>query len=376
MQIRLGRALLTTGILVGAVLVFAGLSALRQPPEKKEVEKLPTLVEILELQPAQASFRIDSQGTVTPRTETVVSSEISGTITEISPKWIAGGVFEADEVLLRIDPINYNVAVDQARALVRQRQIEFDGAEKLKSQGYRAETEYASAAAALASAKAELVRAERNLERTFIRLPYAGMVRSKEADLGQYVGPGTRLGIVFATAEAEVRLPITDKDLGFLALPGAADVQRRGEADGPAVTLSAVRKGSVKTWSARIVRTEGVVDENSRVTYAVAAIEDPYRLQSGGEVLPVGTFVSAKIEGLSLERVFRLPRSALRGADEFLFVNDNDEIEIRKLPVLRSDADYAYVEEDIAEGDRLIVTAVESPVNGMAVRTQTVETGS
>ena len=71
-------------------------------------------------------------------------------------RWIAGGGFAADEVLLRIDPTNYTVAVDQAKALVRQRQIEFDGAEKLLSQGYRAEAEHASAAAALASAKAEL----------------------------------------------------------------------------------------------------------------------------------------------------------------------------------------------------------------------------
>lgn len=376
MRSRPGRALLIVGILLGAVVVFVGLSALRQPPAKKDVEKLAPLVEVIELTPMRASFRIDSQGTVRPRTETVLSSEVSGTIVELSPKWIAGGVFDADEVLLRIDPTNYSVAVDQARALVRQRQIEFDGAEKLRSQGYRAETEYASAAATLASAKAELVRAERNLERTFIRLPYAGMVRNKEADVGQYVGPGTRLGVVFATDQAEVRLPITDKDLGFLMLPAASDFHGDGKATGPSVMLSAVRKGVLTRWPARIVRTEGVVDETSRVTYAVASIDDPYRLRSDGDVLPVGTFVRGTIEGISMDAVFRLPRSALRGADGFLFASDGDVLEIRQLAILRSDEDFVYVQDDVEPGDRLIVTAIESPVDGMTVRTRVAETGS
>ena len=120
--------------------------------------------------------------------------------------------------MLRIDPTNYEVAVHRAEATLKQRQIEYDGAEKLRSQGYRAESEYASAAAALAAAEADLVNARRNLERTRISLPYAGMVRSKEADLGQYVNPGTRLGVTFATDYAEVRLPLTDSDLGFIDL--------------------------------------------------------------------------------------------------------------------------------------------------------------
>ena len=364
------RVLMILAILAGAVAVFVVLTGLREPPAKKEAEIQAPLVEVMELQPMQAAFRIESQGTVKPRTQITLSSEVSGAIVDISPKWIAGGVFAADEVLMRIDPTNYSVAVDQAKALVRQRQIEFDGAEKLLSQGYRAEAEHASAAAALASAKAELVRANRNLERTYIRPPYAGMVRSKESDLGQFVSPGTRLGVIFATDVAEVRLPLTDQDLRFLELPGAADIRKTGSGEGPEVTLSAVRRGETRTWSARIARTEGVIDENSRVTYAVARIEDPYQLNGDGEVLPMGTFVRAKIGGVTLDGVYRIPRSALRGADELLFASDDDRIEIRRITVLRSEGDVAYVSSNIEPGDRLVLTAVESPVNGMSVRTR------
>jgi RND family efflux transporter MFP subunit len=375
MQRKVKRGLLIAAILAVAILIFVAMTGLRQPPAKKEAEKLAPLVEVLELQPMQASFTIESQGTVRPRTETVLSSEVSGTIVEISPKWFAGGVFEVDEVLMRIDPTNYTVAVDQARALVRQRQIEFDGAEKLLSQGYRAESEHASAAAALASAQAELVRANRNLERTYIRLPYAGMVRNKEADIGQFVNTGSRLGVVFATDFAEVRLPLTDQDLRFLSLPGAADVRETGDGRGPSVVLTAVQKGVKVMWQARIVRTEGVVDENSRVTFAVALVEDPYQLQGDDEVLPMGTFVSAEIEGVSVDGVFRIPRSALKGADEFLFANSDDQIEIRRVTILRSDGNQAYASGRITAGDRVVLTAVESPVNGMSVRTRVAEKG-
>jgi RND family efflux transporter MFP subunit len=372
MQRKAKRVLLIIGILAGGVLIAVAMAGLRQPPAKKEVEKLDILVEVLELEAVDANFTIASQGTVRPRTETTLSAEISGTIVEISPKWIAGGVFEPGEVLMRIDPTNYVVAVDQAKALVKQRQIEFDGAEKLLGQGFRAEAEHASAAAALASAQAELVRANRNLERTYIQLPYAGMVRSKEADLGQFVSPGIRLGVVFATDYAEVRLPLTDRDLRFLDLPDAADIRNTGSGDGPGVTLEAVQKGTRRLWTAQIIRTEGVVDESSRVTYAVAHIEDPYSLTREGDVLPVGTFVKAAIEGMTMKRVFRVPRSALKGADELLFVDENQTIQIRRVTVVRTSSEHVFITGDVEPGERIILTAIESPVNGMPVRTRVV----
>jgi len=350
---------------VGAILLFQ----LRPEPPKRDKPVLDPLVEVMVLEPMSADFRIQSQGTVTPRTETVLSAEVSGTITHISPKFIAGGVFDSGEVLLRIDPTNYEVALEQAEALVRQRQIEFDGAEKLRSQGYRAETEYASAAAALASAKAELVRARRNLERTFIRVPYEGIVRAKETDIGQFVNPGTRLGVVFATDFAEVRLPLTDLDLAFVHLPTATDVRATGEAAGPAVALTAVQKGRPVGWEARIVRTEGVVDERSRVTYAVARIRDPYRRHADGDPLPMGTFVSATIEGARADNVIRVPRSVVRGSDELLFVDADNRLRIRSVDVVRADATFVYLRDTGLVGERIVMTALETPINGMTVRT-------
>lgn len=363
------RILLTLGIPVLAIIAAIAMMSLREEPPKKERAELDPLVDVIVLETMTANFPVRSQGTVQPRTETVLSAEVSGTISSISPKFIAGGVFRANEVLMRIEPTNYRVALDQAEALVTQRQIEFDGASKLKIQGYRAETEFASAAAALATAKAELTRAQRNLERTFIRLPYEGIVRSKDSDLGQFVSPGTRLGVMFATDFAEVRLPLTDLDLAFVSLPEAAAVAETGNADGPDVVLSAVRKGQLTEWQAKIVRTEGVVDEKSRVTYAVASVDDPYRLHSSGSALPIGTFVGAEIRGTVADNVIRVPRSVVRGSDRIVIVDEANKLRIRTVNVVRSDADYVYVTGESLVGERVMATALETPVNGMAVRT-------
>jgi len=372
MNRKVKRGILIAGIFVMAAGGAIGLTKMKPPPESKEIADATPLVEVLPLENITASFAIASQGTVRPRTETILSAEVSGSIVSISPKFIAGGIFAKGEELLRIDPTNYAAAVEQAKATVIQRQIEFDGAKKLRSQGYRAESEYASAVAALATASADLVKAERNLERTHIRLPYAGMVRAKEADLGQYVNTGTRLGVTFATDYAEVRLPLTDRDLAFIDLPDAAAISNTGSASGPLVELSAVQKGQRSTWQAQIVRSEGVVDEKNRVTYAVARIEDPYNLRSDSVIessLPMGTFVAADIRGTTVENVVRVPRMALRGNDQLMFIDADNNLQIRTVDVLRADAEYAYLNGATIDGDRITMTAIESPLNGMTVRT-------
>ncbi len=370
------RYLLIAGMLGFAVLGSVGMMTMKPEPQKKDIDTRDPLVDILVLEPLSTTFQVRSQGTVRPRTETILSAEVSGTITRISPKFIAGGVFQAGEELMRVDPTNYTVVVDKAEALVKQRQIEFDGAQKLRNQGYRAESELASAAAALASAKAELVRANRDFERTYIRLPYEGIVRAKETDIGQFVTPGSRLGVVFATDYAEVRLPLTDLDLAFVNLPDAAEITSSGGGNGPMVTLTAVQQGIEKSWRAQIVRGEGVVDEKSRVTYAVARIKDPYQLHGEGNPLPMGTFVAARIDGSEVLNVMRVPQSAVRGSGQLLFIDNDNKLRIRQVEVIRSDAEYAYIRDGATVGERVVLTTLETPINGMALRTEADESPS
>jgi len=376
MKVKTKRRLVIVLILMSSVAVMYGLKTMRPESQKKPVKETAMLIDVLKLKSAPVTFKITSQGTVKPRTETILSAEVSGRIISISDKFIPGGIFYTNEVLMEIDPTDYEVAVAQSKALLKQRQIEFDGAKSLRKKGYRAEAEMAAADTALQTAKAALVKATKNLQRTKIRLPYDGMVKAKGSDIGQFVNPGSRLGTTFAVDKAEVRLALTDQDLAFLRLPEASDSAKNIATNEPAVILSATRKGKYQQWKARIVRTEGVIDEKSRVTYAVAQIDDPYRLNIEGDedinVTPllVGTFVKAVIEGSSYSNVIKVPRTSIRGKNELLFVDSNNQLDIRQVNILRADTEHAYILEDaIQTGERISITAIESPINGMKVRT-------
>jgi multidrug efflux pump subunit AcrA (membrane-fusion protein) len=168
----------------------------------------------------------------------------------------------------------------------------------------------AEAIANLDFARAELDKREGDLDRTVIRAPYDGMVRQKRADIGQYVALGTQLAVTFAIDVAEVRLPLPDRELPFLELSNL----RLDPASRPEVHLFAEIGGVKHVWTGKIVRTEGVFDERSRVLYVVAQIADPYNQQEKKWSTPLrmGTFVQASISGNVAENIIRLPRSVLQ----------------------------------------------------------------
>ena len=140
------RLAIPTALLVLGGVAYSYLSIEPAKEKTPPAEKKAIRTKIAKLRLEDYQIIIKTNGIVQSHNEVGLSAEVSGTITSISPKFIAGGVFAKDEVLMRIDPTNYSVSVDQAEALVKQRRIEFDGASKLRSQGYRAEAEYASAA--------------------------------------------------------------------------------------------------------------------------------------------------------------------------------------------------------------------------------------
>jgi predicted membrane GTPase involved in stress response len=90
---------------------------------------------------------------------------------------------------------------------------------------------------------------------------------------------------------------------------------------------------------------------------------------SGETPLPIGTFVAADIEGLQVNGVVRVPRGALRANNQLMLVDDDNKLRIRTVELLRSDAEHAYLRNGAAAGDRICLTTIESPLDGMKVRT-------
>jgi RND family efflux transporter MFP subunit len=326
--------------------------------------------------------------------------EVAGKVAALASDFAAGGFFERGEVLVRLDARDYELAVTQAEAQVAQAEVALtrEAAEaeiaiaEWEDLGrgseapplVRREPQMAQARAAVAAARAALARARLNLERTVIRAPFAGRVRTKNADLGQYVTPGQPLGQIYAIDYVEVRLPIPDDQLAFLDLPMAYRSQGpRTSGEGPIVTLEADFAGQRYQWQGRIVRTEGEIDPRSRMVHLVARVEDPYARGDDPRRPPlaVGMFVQAEIEGRRGEALSILPRVALRGSgegggDRVLVLTEGEDVEgsaegrlrFRSVQVVRTAGDLAYLAEGLAAGEAVCVSPLQATVDGMRVR--------
>ncbi|TVS10650.1 MAG: efflux RND transporter periplasmic adaptor subunit [Wenzhouxiangella sp.] len=383
-------ATLMIAISVGVVVLLASQ---RPAPPEREPTVSAMLVDVISAQPSAGFFSVQAQGTVRPRTETTIASEVSGRLVRVADNFTAGGFFRAGETLAEIDPSDYEAALLQAEAELasarsrladesaRSEQARRDwqrlhGSDREPGELVLRLPQVAGAQAAVQAAEAGVLRARRNLERTRISLPFDGLVRARQADLGQFVSTGTALAVVFAVDVAEVRLPLSDQDLAFLNLPSPG---RSDSAEPVPVALQGRVGGQQGHWQAHIVRTEGVVDEATRLVYAVAEIADPYGLLGSERALPLamGTFVQAEIRGQVSAGLIELPRAALRDGNTVYLANDDDELEIRTVEVMRTTPQRAYVHNNIHPGDRVITTAIQAPIPGLALRIRpTLETAA
>ena len=344
------------------------------------------LVDVIKVKSTRVQIEVKAQGTVTPRTQTTLVSEVSGLITGVSPSFIAGGFFLKGDVLVRIDDRNYRADVKRAQASVATAQTlvtreagladyalaDWERAKSLFQNSKAAsdlalrKPQLAEAIANLDFAEAELDKRTGDLDRTVNRAPYDGLVREKRADIGQYVAAGTQLAVTFAVDIAEVRLPLPDSELPFLDLRD----DHLSSGSGPEVILRAEIGGTENTWRGKIVRTEGVFDERSRVLYLVAQIVDPYNRQ--GQMWPyplrMGTFVQATIAGRVAENIIKLPRSVLRHGDEVWIVNSDNELVPKRIELLRSDEGSIYVSGGINSDDLVCLTLLDNPLPGTRVR--------
>ena len=376
-RIGLPIAIIVVGFGLAAALLNTGPSITPQAPVAK-----PPLVRALTVQPSDFEFEATARGVVMPRSETDLIAEVSGRVVELSQSLVTGGFFKEDDVLLRIDPLDYEIALEQASAQVQRAVSELATArknfERQRNLSKRQSTSESLeddarnrlqiAEAAQREAKARLASAERELERTVVRAPYDGRVRTEQVDLGQFLNRGSRLARLYAIDAAEVRLPIKDDELAFLNISlrdGSAWEKR------PSVSLSAEFAGAVHRWTGEIVRTEGELDPKTRMIQLVASVAEPYRVDT--TPLPVGLFVDAVITGGVQPNIVRLPRVAMVSPSEVYIVDSSERLVRRTVTVLRSQGDFVYINEGLLKGDRVCLSRLATAMPGMKVRVENSE---
>lgn len=375
------RYFLPLGLIILAVIVVIGMATMARSkrPERQDSGQTAVLVETVRAEARSLNFIVQSQGSVRPRTQTTLVAQVSGIVVSVSPDFVAGGFFRAGEVLLEIDPSDYRTALKRAEAALASRKAKLAEEKSRSEQAIKdwrnlgrtgeppdlvmREPQLAEAQANVLAAEADIEKARRDLKRTRISVPYDGLLRERRVDIGQYVTPGTQLGVSFAVDTAEVRLPLAAADLAYLDLPPSTDTELE---DYPEVSLAAEIGGVTKTWEARLIRTEGVLDESSRVLYAVASVVDPYGLlgQSRQDELRMGTFVRAAVDGRFVDNVVVLPRYVLRNDNTVLVANDERELEVREVAVARAEARQVYITNGVSDGELVVTTTLDAPIPG------------
>lgn len=358
-------------ILIAGILLFVGLSSMKKPPEEKpEVDNRP-IVAVEPVSVGPMHLTVDSYGEVKPKYETELVAQVNGQIVELSDTFVRGGFVAKGQLLARIDPNDYEAALIDAEATLASAHAAL---EKERAQGKVAEREWkritdasptelslrkpqlAQEMARVKAAEATVLRAKRNLERTEIRAPYDAMIEGRNVGLGSFVAMGSKVGKLLGTAVAEVRLPVADNQLQFLDNQGS----------GATVTLTGIFAGQEKQWTATIARGEGVVDSKSRMSYLVAEIHDPYQLADSADQEPLrfGSYVNADIYGITIAQATEVPRYLI-DTGRVAILDQESKLRYINVDVVRNDGANVIVAGGLAQGDRMIISALDFPVDGM-----------
>lgn len=270
------------GVGLAMIIVATGPDVDVQPA----VDRIP-IVETLKASPETVRMSVTAHGAVVPKTQSNLVAEVSGRVVSVAPAMVSGGFFSKGNVLVEIERLDYDVALERARASLASAESELDNAQKAyerrreltesdsisQSQHDDALNRLAVARASLRAAAAQVSRAERDLERTRLVAPYDGRVRSERVDPGQFVNRGEPVAALYSVDFAEVRLPVRDEDLAFL--PISMDRAVEDTDTTTPVVLRASFAGRDRTWHAKIVRTEGELDPQTRMVNLIAQIEAP-----------------------------------------------------------------------------------------------------
>lgn len=342
----------------------------------------PVTVQPAELQ--SVSIPVYSRGGVTPGTEIQLAVEVAGTVQSVSPKLADGAFFKKNDILLVIDDSRYQFELTQAKSQYTAAQ---EGYNRLRDElnieadpenlppdiqvpKTRIKRQLKEAAARLAAAKAAVEIARMQIDKTKLRAPFDGRVLRSEIGRGQIVGPGRPVAQVYAVDVAEVRLPLSDRQVGLVDVPQLYedDVTTK---DGPEVTLQMTYGGDQFYWQGKIVRSEGGIDPLNRLLYIVAKVENPYARdpeQEGRPPLAAGRFLEAQIQGKMHENIVVLPRKVLRYGNEVWVVDEEERLHKRNVTVRHKGKDLVYISEGLQQGELVVLTPLDVAVEGMKVR--------
>lgn len=380
-------AVLPVLILVITVVVCAVLFATRPTIIPGAIEPPVTAIRTIEATSESITLTVSSRGKVQPAMISEVSSAVSGPVDWISPSLVAGGYFEEGETLLHIDASDYETALAKTKAAKLQAEAEANHAAKeltritdLASKKLASDSQLQDAkrvadvtAGRLLNANADLNQAQLNLQRTELKAPFNAVVESRKIELGQNVSPGQSVATLYGSDIVEVRLPLANRQLGFLTLsPSKRGALTADKA--PNVEITGLYAGQKHTWIGKLVRTEAGIDASNNTVQAIVQVAQPESPNDGDDEtlanipLPIGLLVQAEIKGKTIDNIISLPRHVIRKNTQVLVAASDDTLQIREVDILRLENDRVLIQGGLKAGEQVCISPIQAVVDGMRIK--------
>lgn len=371
------RKYISSVIIIVSIIIAALMIIAKPNPEVIEKGYIPPKVEVQPVIFKDIKTKIASQGSVTPQREIMLVPEITGKIEEVSSKFLSGAIFEAGDILLKLEKRDFELALIASEANLSQAKVNYErelAESKLAAEEWARinggeasaltlrKPQLAQASALLAAAEASHEQAQRNLNRTIVRAPFNGRVLTKSVDVGMVVNPSVSLARIYATDIMEVTLPISEKDLEFMNIPLSGSSISINEQ--PNVRLFTKYGGDLFSWNGKINRIAAEIDPKTRMLSVVAQVKNLLDEESQSLPLKKGMFVSAEIEGIELSKMVIAPRHTVR--DGKIWILDKEGILRHKsVEIVRYEEEFAFIESGLNPDDSILLTRLGVRVNGM-----------
>ena len=342
-----------TLIFVGCFLI-AALIVMSRPevPPAEAKPKSPIVVKTVTVANIIAPVRVSSQGNVSAKYRTVLTSRVGGTVLRVSKNFVKGGEFRKGETMLKIEEIDYSNAVAQSKLNLAQAEEnlakEQAAAQNAKSQWVDLGNDKANAIflrkpqikraiASIVAAKQQLKRAKLDLQRTTIVSPFAGKIISVNANIGQFLNSQAVIATIYKKDKYLVEVPLSNFAIGLLKLLDETT---------PNINAEVVLSDGREIVAAKFSHTIGAVDVNSRLVNTILQVDSP-------KLLP-GMFINVNLYSDYQIPQFEISKKALYQQDK-VFVFVEDKLEARTVNVINSLKDTVIV-SGLKDGEQLVVS--------------------
>ena len=348
-----------------------------QPDPVEELPPPDVIVEILT--PKDFQVQISSNGTTTPLTQTVLTAEVGGEVIYRSKKFAEGASVIEGEILAKIDDtdlqLQYKNALLQLANAEVQYSLQLAEAEVAKEAWDKIGDGVASdltlkkpqlkqAEAFLEVAKAQVSSAAKKLNKTEIIAPYAGRIQNVNIDLGTTIIPGQPVGAMYTSSEIEITLAVKDNDLQFLSIP--MDGRKLNPSEQASVVIESFYKGKNQSWKGKLERVDGVIDPVTRMINLIAVFKNDF-IEIDKPNLPIGLFVEAKIDGITLKNIFEIPINSISEDNEVYIVDKDNQLELRELTILKKYSEFVIIKDGLKAGERLVTSKLSTASDGIKV---------